>query len=95
MKQFFNRVVVTTVPSQIFDCAVKDLQNVEIYAIGAMEFGSSGVSMGTGIPLAAGESRSISHIDFRKDDKSIQEDRISIYGVSVGSVSCQVSGWRK
>lgn len=90
----FSRAVVGTTPSMIFSCPMRYFQFVEIYAVGAMEIGTTGVSVGTGIPMAAGESRGISHLDFRKDDKSIQEGVLEIWAVALVATTAQVSGWR-
>lgn len=95
MKNFSDRETVSTTSAIIFQCKVKDLQFVEVYAVGALEIGLGGVTVGKGIPLAAGESRSWNHLDFRKDDKDVQESEFKIYAVATVATTAHIYGVRK
>lgn len=95
MKIFSSRETVGTSPAVIFQCKVSDLQTVEIYAVGAIYIGDSGVTTSNGNPLAAGESITFDHLSFRKDQKDVQEEVIKIYAVAAAGTSAQVSGWRR
>lgn len=75
----------------IFSCVVKNLQTLELQAVGDCEIGSRSVVVGDGIPLKAGVSRFITHLDFRKDDKKVQESLLEIYAVAGVATTAQVS----
>lgn len=86
-----KRYSVKTVPTPIFSILINRLQSVEIYAVGALELGTRNVSVGTGIPMAAGESRSITHLDFRKDDRDIQSSLFEIWAVAAVATTAHVA----
>lgn len=85
------RMPVGTSPEVIFQGVVSKLQTLELQAVGACEIGGQGVSVGNGIPLVAGVSRFITHLDFRKDDKEIQNRVLKIYAVAGVATTIQVS----
>lgn len=93
MKFESYRVNVETSAKSIFKCRVRDLNSVEIYANGAMYIGIGGVSSTSGIPLAINESRNITHLDFRKDLKEVQDSFVEIYGVATVATTAQIFGW--
>lgn len=95
MKTFSERETVGTTSTKIFQCKISELQHVEVYAVGALEIGLGGVTTGKGIPLAAGESRSWSHLDFRKDLKDIQDNEFTLYAVSAAGTTAHIFGVRK
>lgn len=80
-------------PDLLFSIAVKDLINVTIHAVGAIEMGAIGVSVGDGVPLSAGNKAVFTWQDFPKDVKT-QNSMINIYGVAAIATNCRVFGWR-
>lgn len=94
MKIFSERETVGTTATKIFQCKVSELQHVEVYAVGAMEIGLGGVTTGKGIPLIASESRSWSHLDFRKDNKALQDSEFILYAVAAAGTTAHVFGVR-
>lgn len=94
MKTFSERESVGTTATRLFRCKISELQHVEIYAVGALEIGIGGVTTGKGIPLSAGESRAWSHLDFRKDDKTIQNSEFDLWAVSAAGTTAHVFGVR-
>lgn len=94
MKTFSSRETVGTTATKIFQCRISELQHVEVYAVGALEIGLGGVTTGKGIPLTAGESRSWSHLDFRKDDKQLQNSDFVLYAVSAAGTTAHIFGVR-
>lgn len=86
-----SRMSVGTSPAVIFQGVVSKLQTLELQAVGACEIGGEGVSVGNGIPLLAGISRFVTHLDFRKDDREVQSSVLKIYAVASVGTTIQVS----
>lgn len=86
---------VTTTPKILFGCPVKELQSVMIKFSGTIYIGDQTVTSTTGAPYVSGTAMSVNHLDFRKDDKAVQESLFEIWGVSAGSETCHVTSIRR
>jgi len=95
VRNISQRQAVGTTATWIGRFKVSELQSLVLLAIGNVEVGHSGVSIGSGIPISAGSALSISHLDFRKDDKPVQESWIDLYAVATVATTVHIYGFAR
>lgn len=66
-----------------------------LYFGGTVYLGDQTVTSTTGKPFSNGEFYSLSHMDFRKDQKDVQDDVVELWGISGGSVTVHVTTVRR
>lgn len=86
------RKTVKTTSTKLMMFKVSELQHLVFSAIGAFEISEQPVSYGNGDPLSGSERKVYSHLDYRKDDKEIQNSIITVYGVSSVETTVHVTG---
>ena len=86
------RRAVGTTSTRLMTFKIKDLQNLVFYAVGALELAEEPVTVGTGDPLSIGGRKIYTHLDFRKDDKEVQESKVTVYGVATVATTVHIIG---
>lgn len=91
MRLFSFNMAVGTTPAVLFSFTPSQLNSVAFQAVGAVELGVGGVSIGVGYPIAGGGSFGFNREDVDPSDAAL----VSIYAVASAPTTVRVFGFMK